>query len=156
MLPKTAGSSLHSATGSPLFIMMGSGCMGIDEVKRWFNLSYADTPIECIGTYQHLVRYRANLDADSSLAAYFHDFRVLDDREAVRQHDEKTIVLVVKCLAYPCPMRFVPSSTASYKLSSGSDPSPSVSPAWKMNGMRWSSGNLAASCIAGNLRSTSA
>jgi hypothetical protein len=34
MLPKTEGSSEDRATGIPLLIKMGRGCMGIDDVSR--------------------------------------------------------------------------------------------------------------------------
>jgi hypothetical protein len=33
MFPNTAGSSEHNATGTPLFINIGRGCIGIEDVK---------------------------------------------------------------------------------------------------------------------------
>lgn len=35
MFPNIAGSSEHSETGTPWFIIIGSGCIGIEDVRRF-------------------------------------------------------------------------------------------------------------------------
>jgi hypothetical protein len=56
MFPNTAGSSEHSATGTPWFNKTGNGCMGIDDAKR------CPQPFQCLfvgnqkkKSYQNLI-----------------------------------------------------------------------------------------------------
>lgn len=153
MFPNTAGSSEHSATGTPWFNKTGNGCMGIDDVKR------CPQPLQCpfVGNEKKKNRTRTSflkpsmsrfgtaklfkvtyeightstaiplsLHVSTNLGCFVSEYLLLVNFRKLGAMHHAT---------YPCPIRFVPRRIASYRLMSASVPSPRVSPAWKIKGM---------------------